>query len=109
MNLPAYQLKRVSGGAEAFLGIPFLGGLFILNFSWIPLFIMLALHLFVLFISGKQGKKKTGSVLGIVTSCIGWLPFIGMVMHIVTAVVLLTEAHKESKEPIEIEIPKGNY
>ena len=37
-------LKWVSGGLEAFWGIPILGGTIILSLGWIPLGIMFFLH-----------------------------------------------------------------
>ncbi|MBD7942767.1 hypothetical protein MKZ20_06605 [Psychrobacillus sp. FSL K6-2684] len=95
-------LKWVTGGLEALLGIPVLGGIIIMSFLWIPLVIMLALHIVTLIITKKEGgETTTGSILGIVTSCIGFIPIVGMIMHIITAVILMLEAskpdvHKES-------------
>lgn len=88
-------LKWVSGGLEAFLGIPFIGGTFVVGLAWTPLLIMLALHIVTLVISRKEGFKSSGSVLGIVTSCVGWIPIVGMIMHILSAVSLMTDAAKE--------------
>lgn len=90
-------LKWVTGGLEALLGIPFLGGLLILSLAWTPLYILLALHIITLIFSIRENQNKHGSILGIVTSCIGWLPFVGMVMHIITAVFLLIDAYKSEQ------------
>jgi hypothetical protein len=87
-------LKWTSGGIEAFLGIPILGGSIILSLAWAPLWIMLALHIVTLIFSVQEKENKHGSILGIVTSCIGWIPVLGMIMHIVTGVFLLIDAYK---------------
>ena len=88
-------LKWVSGGLEALLGIPLLGGAIVVSLYWTPLLIMLALHIVSLVISSKENKKKTGHILGIVTSCLAWIPFVGMVMHIISAIFLMIEAGKD--------------
>lgn len=87
-------LKWVTGGLEAFLGIPIIGGTFVLSFLWTPLAVMLALHITTLVIAIKEGKSSSGSVLGIVTSCIAWIPIVGMIMHIITAIILMLDASK---------------
>ncbi|MBM6619190.1 hypothetical protein [Bacillus suaedaesalsae] len=91
-------LKWVSGGLEAFLGIPVIGGAVVLSLAWTPLFFMLILHIVTLVLCSKENEKKHGSILGIVTSAIGWIPVVGMIMHIVTAVVLMVDAAKGSNE-----------
>lgn len=91
-------LKWVSGGLEAFLGIPILGGIIVVSFLWIPLGVMLALHIVTLVLTKKSGGSSTGSILGIVTSCIAWIPFVGMVMHILTAIFLMLDAAKPEDE-----------
>ncbi|MCD4838772.1 MULTISPECIES: hypothetical protein [Neobacillus] len=86
------NLKWVTGGLEAFLGIPIIGGLFITLWQWVPLVIMLVLHIITLIYSNKEGKVKTGPILGIVTSVVGVIPIVGMILHIITAIFLLIEA-----------------
>ena len=90
-------LKWVSGGLEAFLGIPILGGMMILSLAYVPLAIMLALHIITLVYCNQEGLNKAPSILGIVTSCIAWIPFVGMVMHILSAVFLLISAATEQR------------
>lgn len=46
---------------------------------------------------GLRKEKIHGSILGIITSCIGWIPIVGMIMHIITAVFLLIDAYKSSQ------------
>ena len=87
-------LKWVTGGLEALLGIPVLGGTIIISLLWTPLILMLILHIVGLVISVKANAKKVGHILGIVTSCLGFIPFVGMVLHILSAIFLLIEAAK---------------
>lgn len=91
-------LKWITGGLEGIVGIPFLGGLLVLSTMWAPLYILLALHIITLVFSIREKQHVHGSILGIITSCIAWIPFVGMVMHIITAVFLLLDAYKESKQ-----------
>ncbi|HLR61508.1 MAG TPA: hypothetical protein VK097_03605 [Lentibacillus sp.] len=85
-------MKWVTGGCEAFLGIPLIGGSFILSTSWGALFVMFILHLVTLLIARNEKGSIAGSVLGMVTSFIGVIPIVGMIMHIITAIVLLIDA-----------------
>ncbi|MET1013099.1 MAG: hypothetical protein ABWX61_01140 [Paenisporosarcina sp.] len=91
-------LKWVTGGMEAILGIPILGATIVIGFLWVPLVIMLALHIVTLVLTKKDGGSTTGSILGIVTSCIAWIPFVGMIMHILTAIFLMLDAAKPDRE-----------
>lgn len=85
-------MKWITGGLEAFLGIPFFGGAFVLSLVWTPLLVMLVLHIITLVISKNEGASSFGSILGIITSCIAWIPFVGMIMHILSAVFLMIDA-----------------
>ncbi|SET59005.1 hypothetical protein SAMN05216389_11616 [Oceanobacillus limi] len=85
-------LKWITGGLEAFLAIPFLGGAFIISLFWTPLLVMLILHIITLVLTNKDGGKTAGSILGIITSCIGWIPIVGMIMHAISAIFLMINA-----------------
>lgn len=91
-------LKWVTGSMEAVLGIPILGATIVLGFLWMPLVIMLALHIVTLVFAKQKGVSSTGSILGIVTSCIAWIPFVGMIMHILTAIFLMLDAAKPEED-----------
>lgn len=97
-------MKWVTGGLEAILGIPVLGGTIVVGLLWTPLLVMLALHIVTLVLTKRDNGATTGSVLGIVTSCIGWIPFVGMIMHILSAIFLMVDATKEDKVIIETEV-----
>lgn len=77
---------------EAALGIPILGGTIIVSLLWTPLVVTLALHIVAVVLSKEEKRPITGNVLGIVTSCVGWIPILGMIMHIITAIFILVEA-----------------
>jgi uncharacterized membrane protein YhaH (DUF805 family) len=85
-------LKWVSGGFEAFLGIPFLGGTFILASGWAPLQFMFFFHLTAMIVCAVQKQRMHGSILGMITSVVGLIPVVGMMMHILTAFVLIVDA-----------------
>ncbi|WP_335872605.1 hypothetical protein [Bacillus sp. 2205SS5-2] len=87
-------LKWITGAFEAILGIPFIGGVIVVSFAWTPLVLLLLLHIVSLVFSIKEDESKTGNILGIVTNCIAWIPFVGMVMHIITAIVVLIDAYR---------------
>lgn len=88
-------LKWVAGGLEALLGIPIIGASIVIGLAWTPLILMLAIHIVGLVLAVKFGTfKKQGFILGIITSCVAWIPGVGMVMHIITAIFLMMEAAK---------------
>ncbi|SES76712.1 hypothetical protein SAMN05421676_101399 [Salinibacillus kushneri] len=91
-------LKWVTGGLEAILGIPALGGAIIISLLWTPLLVMLVLHIITLVMTKKDGGQSTGSVLGIITSCIGWIPVVGMIMHILSAIFLMINAAQSDQK-----------
>ena len=88
-------LKWVTGAMEVFLGIPFVGGIMVISFLYLPLMVMLILHIITLVYCNQENLDKAPSMVGIITSCIAWIPFVGMVMHLLTAVFLLTSVAKE--------------
>lgn len=85
-------LKWISGSIEAVLGMPIVGGIIVLSLAWTPLVVMLAFHIVIVVLSKKAGVKSPGNVLGIVTSVVGWIPLVGMVMHILTATYTMMDA-----------------
>jgi len=89
-------LKLITGIGEAILGIPVLGGIIIVSFSWVPLIIMLILHIITMVVSANERTTRFPSIVGIVTSAVGWIPFVGWFMHVISAVVLLLSAARKS-------------
>lgn len=92
-------LKWVSGGCEAFLAIPIVGGTFVVGLYWSPLFIMLILHIVTLVLTKRDGGPATGSILGIITSCVGWIPILGWIMHVLSAIFLMVNAATPDPDP----------
>ncbi|MGM8364808.1 hypothetical protein ACLIBG_04905 [Virgibacillus sp. W0181] len=92
-------LKWVSGGAEALLAIPIVGGAFVVGLYWTPLLVMLILHIVTLVMTKNDGGPSAGSIVGIVTSCIAWIPILGWIMHVVAAIVLMVNAATPDPEP----------
>lgn len=60
-------MKWLTAGYEAFLGIPLIGGAFIISFSWGPLVFAFFLHAIALFLSHKEGRSAYGNILGMVS------------------------------------------
>ncbi|MCQ6275794.1 hypothetical protein JMM81_12595 [Bacillus sp. V3B] len=93
-------LKWVSGGLEALWGIPILGGAIILSLAWTPLLVMAALHIVTLVFCAKEDTNKAGNILGLITSLVGWIPVVGMVMHIISAVIIMLDAYKSNQKTL---------
>ncbi|MBB5174002.1 hypothetical protein [Texcoconibacillus texcoconensis] len=91
------MMKWITGSFEILLGIPILGATIVIGMYWLPLLFMLALHIVTLILSSRDGVHKHGSILGIVTSCVAWIPFVGMVMHIVTGILLMVDAAQRTE------------
>lgn len=85
-------MKWLTGAFELLLGIPVLGATIVLGFGYGPLGIMLILHIITLLICRREMTGTTGSIFGIVTSIIAVIPFVGMVMHLITGCILLVDA-----------------
>ncbi|WCF11496.1 hypothetical protein NDS46_31560 (plasmid) [Paenibacillus thiaminolyticus] len=87
----AKMLKWGLFGYEAFLAIPLIGGTFIVANGWIPLWIAFFLHVAGFFFSKQAKMSAVGNGFGIVTSIIGFIPFVGWFFHAITAITLLVE------------------
>lgn len=81
-------LKLITAIAETYLAIPIIGGLSVLALLWAPLVVMLVLHVITLVKSSNEKSSTAGSILGIITSIIAFIPILGWVFHATTAVVL---------------------
>lgn len=91
MSTNTKMYKIITACIELFLGIPIVGGAIILANGWWPLTILLGVHILGLVMSSKHNKCKTGHIIGIACNIIGVIPFVGMIMHICTGIVLLIE------------------
>ncbi|WP_082235077.1 hypothetical protein [Halobacillus massiliensis] len=91
-------LKWITGICEGLLAIPLAGGTFIVSMTWTPLLFMFVFHTVTLILSIKDSRFSSGSILGMITSFLGAIPFVGWVMHTITAIVLLIDAAIETKK-----------
>ncbi|AIF67627.1 membrane protein [Terribacillus saccharophilus] len=85
-------MKLITGILEAILAIPVLGAIIIVSNGWMPLVIMLVLHIITLVLAVRVQGPLAGSIVGIVASALGWIPFVGWILHAAAAIVLLVEA-----------------
>ncbi|WP_240377159.1 hypothetical protein [Bacillus piscicola] len=87
--------KFVSGGFEALLAIPFIGGSIVIFSGYSALGTALFLHIVTLLITFVYRTAKTPSVVGIVTSLLSAIPVVGWILHTITAIVLLISAVRD--------------
>ncbi|WP_087973598.1 hypothetical protein [Oceanobacillus rekensis] len=92
--------KWITGLFEALLGFPILGGAYIIANAWTPLFVMLILHIITLIITRRDNGSIVGSVSGIITSLVGWIPVVGMIMHLLTAIILIISGMRPERKQV---------
>ncbi|SDB82255.1 hypothetical protein [Shouchella lonarensis] len=85
-------LKTLCGSFEAILAIPILGGSIVIFSGYSALPFMLILHIVGLIFAAIHYRQKAGHICGIVTALLGWIPFLGWLLHVITAIVLVFEA-----------------
>ncbi|MFF2481761.1 hypothetical protein [Paenibacillus sp. NPDC058071] len=88
----ARTLKWVTGSLELVLGIPIMGGLIVMGFAYTPLFVMFVLHILTLIFSTQARTTIYGSIMGLITSLLAWIPILGMLMHLTSAILLMVSA-----------------
>ncbi|MDQ0493812.1 hypothetical protein [Paenibacillus brasilensis] len=95
---PSKTLKWITGGLELFLAIPVLGGLIVVNSAYTVLFFMLIFHIVTLVLSVTNREPFYGSILGIVTSVVGWIPIVGWLMHLLSGIFLMITAAQPPRD-----------
>ncbi|GIO25270.1 hypothetical protein [Oceanobacillus sp. J11TS1] len=90
-------MQLLTGIFEGLLGIPLFGGMYIMGSGYTPLFVMLVLHIITLIIAKRDGRWIAGSVLGIITSILGFIPIVGMILHWITCIVLIISVFQPRK------------
>lgn len=90
-------LKWVSGSLEIFLAIPILGAAVVIGSFYLVLPVMLGLHIATLVLSVKNNEPKYGSIMGIITSVLAWIPFVGWILHLLTGIFLMVTAAQENR------------
>jgi len=92
--------KLISGLYESVLAIPIIGGLIVIGNAYIPLFIGFILHLVTLIICVVKNYSFKSSILGIITSLIAWIPFVGWFFHSITSLSLFVSIFFNYKRKI---------
>ncbi|SEU23589.1 hypothetical protein SAMN03159358_4214 [Paenibacillus sp. NFR01] len=87
---------------EGVLAIPFLGGLIVMGTGYTVLGLMFILHVVTLVVGYRAKDSYGGSVLGIITSALAWIPFLGWILHVLTAVFLLISAARNRRSSMTI-------
>lgn len=90
------MMRWVTGGCELVLAIPFLGGLIVIGTGYVALGLMLLLHIVTLVLSTNQKEPGYGSIAGIITSVLAWIPFVGWFLHGLTAILLIISAVRKA-------------
>ncbi|SFF04579.1 hypothetical protein [Alteribacillus iranensis] len=87
--------KFVSGGFEALLAIPFIGGSIVIFSGYSALGTALVLHIITLIVTFVYRTAKTPSVVGIITSLLSAIPVVGWILHTIAAILLLASAVRD--------------
>jgi hypothetical protein len=92
-------LKWITGSFEIILAIPFLGAAIVIGTWYSALGFMFIFHLITLILSLKNNESIYGSVLGIVTSLVAWIPIVGWVLHLITGILLMVSGGQKTRYP----------
>ncbi|MFD0589717.1 hypothetical protein ACFQZE_17130 [Paenibacillus sp. GCM10027627] len=90
-------MRWITGSLELVLAIPVLGGLIVLVTSYFALPVMLILHLITLVLSSINREPIAGSVVGVVTSLLAWIPFLGWALHLTSTIILMITASQKGE------------
>ncbi|QMV42472.1 hypothetical protein [Cohnella cholangitidis] len=91
-------LKWITGSIEIFLAIPLIGALVVMGSGYTVLVITLILHIVTLVLSSSNKEPIYGSVMGIITSLLAWIPFVGWLLHLLTGIFLMVTAAKKPNQ-----------
>jgi len=81
------NLKLIAAIVETILALPFIGGLIVIGTAWLTLVIVLALHIAILAVASQNKAKKVAPIMGIITNVLAWIPVVGWLLHLVTAIL----------------------
>ena len=95
-------LMLVAAACELLLAIPLLGGWFVLATGWGALGFMFLLHLVTLVMAARDRVPYYGPIVGLVTSALGWVPFLGWALHLASGITLLVNAfHGQQRRDVD--------
>lgn len=91
-------MKWITGGFELLLAIPLLGGIIVMGSGYTVLGLAFILHAVTLVLSARDKEPVYGSVLGIITSALAWIPILGWLLHLITAILLMISAARRPRQ-----------
>ena len=91
MNSLNRYYKIFIGLFELLLAVPFLGASIVFGSGWTVLGLLIFLHIVGIVLSISTKQTKVGHILGVIANLIAIIPFVGMIVHAVTGVILLVE------------------
>lgn len=87
--MPTSQvLKLITAICETVLAVPVLWWTIVLSWLWLPLWVMLVLHIITLVFCVNEKEPIKWNISWIATSVLWFIPFLWMILHIVSAVLL---------------------
>ena len=89
------NLKLIAASFETVLAIPLVGGLLIISSFWLLLALEVIIGIFGVIRANKEKKAKNGHVMQIIAGFVGWVPFLGWLLHLLSAVMLWIEWNNE--------------
>jgi len=93
-------LKWITGAFEVFLAIPVVGAAVVMGSAYTALGVMFILHVITLILSAKNKEPFYGSILGVITSVLAWIPLLGWILHLITGILLMVTASQKSKPSV---------
>ena len=91
MNSLNRYYKIFVGWFELLLAVPFLGASIVFGSGWTVLGLLIFLHIVGIVLSIPTKQRKAGHIFGVIANIIAVVPFVGMIVHAVTGVILLIE------------------
>ncbi|PLS19386.1 hypothetical protein CVD28_02930 [Bacillus sp. M6-12] len=83
--------KIVIALGELLLAVPFLGASIVFGSAWTVLGLMMFLHIIGIVLSVTTKQSMGGHIFGVIANLIAFIPFVGMLVHGITGLVLLIQ------------------
>lgn len=62
-------------------------------YDWLPLLVIITLHIITILLAKKEGMKTYANYIGILTTLVAFFPYIAIVLHIITATFIFLDAY----------------
>lgn len=99
MNNFSRNYKLVICFMELMLAFPVIGASIVISSGWTVLSWMILFHIIGIILSTQAKQSKSSHIFGLISNIVAVIPFVGMVLHGLTALYLLTQAIKEKPAP----------